>query len=172
MINIPKIKNKKGDIPSLIISLIVVMFALGLGAILFSKVFLSVTSEMKQQKEFSNTTLETIENVEGKTIPYLDYLFFFSFIAIFIGLIISSIYIDVHPALTVIFIIALIIAIVLAGIFSNAFIEVVEDEEIISTSNQFILTKTIVGNLPLIVLVTGIIVILVLYGKGRGGGPI
>lgn len=166
------LNSKVADIPSLIISLIVVLFAVGLGGILFAKVFIAVTSEMKVMPEFSNTTTETITTVESKTIPFLDYLFLFSFIAITIGLIISSIYIDVHPALTIIFIIALIIAVVLAGIFANAFVEVGEDTEVISTYNQFTLTKIIVTHLPLLVFVIGLIVVIILYGKGRGGGPV
>lgn len=162
-------KNKRGDIPSLIISLIVILFAVGIGGMLFAKVFTAVTSEMKVMPEFSNNTRDTITAVEGKTIPFLDYLFFFSFVAITIGLIISSIYIDVHPALTVIFIIALIIAVVLAGIFANAFVEVGEDSEVVSTYNQFTLTKIIITNMPLLVFIVGLIVVIILYGKGRGG---
>lgn len=166
------LRNKKADIPSLIISLIVILFAVGIGGMLFSRVFLAVTGEMKVMPEFSNNTKQTLETVEEKTIPFLDYLFFFSFIAITIGLIISSVYIDAHPALTIIFIIALIIAVVLAGIFANAFVEVGEDAEIISTYEQFTLTKTIITNLPLLIFIVGLIVVIILYGKGRSGGPV
>lgn len=168
------LKNKKADIPSLIISLIVILFAVGIGGILFAKVFLAVTTEMKTQPEFSNNTIENIEYVEGRTIPFLDYLFFFSFVAITIGLIISSIYIDVHPALMVIFIIALVVAVVLAGIFANAFVTIGEETEVISTYNQFPLTQIIITHLPLLVFVVGLIVVIILYGKSRGssGGPV
>lgn len=164
------LRKKKGDMPSLIIGLIIILFAVGVSAILFSKIFLSVTEELKKQPEFSNNTKETIESVETKTVPFLDYLFFFSFVAILIGLIISSIYIDVHPALTIIFVIILIVAIILAGIFANAFVEIGEEDEIAGTYNQFKLTKSIVNNLPLIILISGIIVILILYGKSRSYG--
>lgn len=166
------LKNKKADIPSLIISLIVILFAVGIGGILFAKVFIMVTSELKVMPQFSNKTISTITTVESKTIPLLDYLFFFSFIAITLGLIISSIYIDVHPALIIIFLIALVIAIVLAGIFTNAFVQVGEDTEIISTYNQFTLTKVIITHLPLLVFVVGLIVVIVLYGKGKITGGV
>jgi hypothetical protein len=168
------LKNKRGDIPSLIIGLIVIMFAVGIGGILFAKVFLAVTTEFKAQPEFSNATKDNLTYVEEKTIPFLDYLFFFSFISIAIGLIISSIYIDVHPALMIIFVIALIVAVVLSGIFANAFVTIGEEAEILSTYNQFVLTQTIVTHLPLLVFVVGLIVVIILYGKGRnsGGGPV
>jgi len=166
------LKDKRGDVASIIISLIVVLFAVGIGGILFAKVFTAVTSEMKEMPEFSNATTENLEYVEAKTIPFLDYLFFFSFVAITIGLIISSIYIDVSPALMIIFIVALVIAVVLAGIFANVFVEIGEDAEIISTYNQFTLTPIIVTHLPLLVFIVGLIVVIILYGKGRGVSPV
>jgi|SRR3972149_11340416 len=161
--------NKRGDLQSIII-MIVILFALGLGAILFSRVFLAVTTELKDVPEFSNQTISTIESVEGKTIPFLDYLFFFSFIALSLGIIISSIYINTHPAIMIIFIIALIIAIVLAGIFANAFVEVGETSELSSTYDQFTLTKMLITHLPLAIFIVGLLITIILYGKGKAGG--
>jgi len=105
--------------------------------------------------------------VEGKTIPFLDYLFFFSFIAIFIGLIVSAIYLDVHPALMIIFVLMLVVAIVLAGIFANAYVQVGEEPELITTYSQFTLTSWVIQHFPLIVLAVGAVVIFIMYGKGR-----
>lgn len=164
-----KIKNKRGDIPSLIISLIVILFVVGIVSLFFSKIFLAITGELKAMPDFSNTTKDNLTFVEGKTIPFLDYAFFFSFIAIAIGLIISSIYIDVHPAIAIIFIIILIVAVVLAGIFANAFVTIGEDSELSSTYEQFTLTKIIITHFPLLVFIIGLIVVIVLYGKGSSG---
>lgn len=161
--------NKKGDASSLIISLIVILFAIAVASLLFSKVFLTITGEMKTQEGFSNLTKDTITKVESKTIPLLDYLFLFSFIAIAIGLIISSIYLEVHPALTLIFMVVLVIAVVLSGIFANSYVEVAEEPELLSTYNQFTFTKLIMGIFPTAVLIIGALVIFVLYGKGKGG---
>ena len=166
------LQNRKGDFQSLIIGIIVV-FGLALGAILFSKVFLAVTDELKQQEGFSNTTIQTIEGVENKTIPLLDFLIFFSLVSIIIGLIIASIYIDVHPALTVVFIIGLIISVFLAGIFANVFDDFKSEPEISSTASQFSFTNLILGKqFPIILSVVGIIIIIILYGKSRRAGGI
>ena len=107
--------NKRGDFTSMMI-MIAVVIALAIGVIIFSKVFLMVTGELKTSSDinFDNDTIAIIEVVETKTIPLLDFFIFFSLVALMIGLIISSIYIDVHPAVTVIFIVALIVGIFLA----------------------------------------------------------
>ena len=155
---------------SLIVSLIVIIFAIGIGGLLFSKVFIDTSNTMQNMPQFSNRTIQNLEFVEGKTIPFLDYLFFFSFIATAIGLILSSIFINTHPAFTIIFIIGLVIAVVLAGIFANVYMQIGENPELASTYDQFTLTKALMNHFPLIVFVVGLIVIIVLYGKTGGGG--
>jgi len=164
--------NKRGDFTSMVI-MIAVVIALAIAVIIFSKVFLMVTGELKTSTtiNFDNTTLAIIEGVETKTIPLLDFFIFFSLVSLMIGLIISSIYIDVHPAVTVIFIVALIIGIFLAGIFSNVFYEISNEPELLSTASQFTMTNIILGKyFPLIILVIGVIVIVILYGKSKGQG--
>lgn len=160
--------NKKGDLPSILISLIVILFVIGFISIVFSKIFLDALGELKEQPEFSNNTIDTITSVEEKTIPFLDYLFFFSFIAISIGLIISSVYIDTHPAIAIIFIISLIIAVVIGGIFANAFVEIGEQSELATTYNSFTLTKVLINHFPLLIFIIGLIVTIILFSK-RGG---
>lgn len=170
---IPRI-NKRGDLSSLIIGILVILFVIGVIVILFSNVFVEVLTIMKADPVLSgnNNSVETINIIESNTIPFLDYFFLFSFISIVIGLIISSIYIDVHPALMIIFIVLLGVVIVMAGIFANVFVEIGETTEIATTYNQFVMTKAIMNHLPLICFVVGLIVIFILYGKGRNSaGP-
>ena len=166
--------NKRGDFTSMMI-MIAVVVALAVAVIIFSKVFLLVTAELKTNPtlNFENSTLNIIEGVETKTIPLLDFFIFFSLVSLMIGLIISSIYIDVHPAVTIIFIVALVVAIFLAGIFSNVFYELSNEPELVDTASQFTMTNLILGShFPVIILVIGIIVIVILYGKSKnpGGG--
>lgn len=165
------LKDKKGDAISLIISLVIIIFVLIIISLFFSKFFLAVVSEMKTQDHFQNNTAaqESFTAVEQKTIPFLDYLIMFSFISIIIGLIISSIYIDTHPAFFVVFIIILIFAIILAGIFSNVMNEIGSTSELSSTYSQFKFTSLIINHFPLMIFVVGMIVAIVLYGKSRGG---
>ena len=162
--------NKRGDFQSMMI-MIAVVIALAIGAIIFSKVFLMVTGELKNSDtiDFDNDTISIIEGVETKTIPLLDFFIFFSLVALMIGLIISSIYIDVHPAITIIFVVVLIVGIFLAGVFSNVFYDVTNEPELVDTAAQFTMTNLILGeHFPIIIFVIGIIVIVILYGKSKG----
>jgi hypothetical protein len=163
------LKNKKGDATSLIISLLVLIFAIAVISLMSSKFIPQMMDIIKNQTEISqnNNSVEVLNMVQEKTPHFLDYFFIFTFVATIIGLIISSIYIDTHPAMMIAFIIVLVIAIIFAGIFANAYTTIGETAVMSSTYNQLTSTKAIFDNLPLILFVVGLIIIIVLYGKAR-----
>jgi len=164
------IKNKKGDFASVII-MIVVVFALAIGAVLSGHVLVTVLGEFKEQPEIKDTFAgETAEMVQEKSIGYLDFFVFFLLFAMIIGIIVSATMIDTNPAIMVVFIVGLFIIVFLAGIFANIYSDVSEEEEISATASQFTLTKLILGkHFPMIMFVVAIIVIVILYGKSRTG---
>lgn len=167
--------NKRGDAVSLIISLVILIFVIAVISLMAGKFIPALTSILKNDSTFANNTntVETLNLIETNAIPWLDYFFIFTFISVTIGLIISSVYIDTHPAIMIIFIIMLVLAIIFAGIFANAYNSIGESDALSSTYNQFTGTKAIFENLPLILFVIGLIVIIILYGKYKNssGGP-
>jgi hypothetical protein len=165
------LNSKKGDFQTLLI-LIIIVFGLALGLIVFSKVFLMVLGQIKVNPDIAlnNNSVQTIEKVEVSTIPLLDFFIFFSLVSIIIGAIISSIYINTHPAIVVILLVAMFIAVFLAGIFTNIFAEFSANSEISSTASQFKFTNLILGqHFPIIIFIVFIIIIVILFGKARGG---
>jgi len=162
------IKNKKGIGFENIIIMVIIIFALAIAAIIFSKVFLEITDKLKDTDKFSNRTIETMETVEEKTIPLLDFMVFFSLVGLMIGLIIGSIYWEVHPAIVMILIIVLIVAIFLGGQLANVYSEITSEDQLSATSSEFTLSNVVLGShFPIIILVTGIIIIIIIYGKSR-----
>ena len=164
--------NNKGDLATIVI-MIVVLFGIAVGSIIFSEIFLDITAEFKAVKGLPNRSITAIEVVESRTIPLLDFLVFFTFFAIAVGLIVASIYIDVHPALVILFILALILAVIFAGLFSNIYAEFTGSPTLTATASQFSLSNLILGEyFPLFILAVGTIVIIILYGKSRNVGEV
>jgi hypothetical protein len=160
--------NKKADIPSLIIVGVILIFVYIVISVAFAKGFTDTLETLKNSGKFSSRSIETMNYVQQRTIPYLDYFIFFSLIGAIIGLIVSSIYIDAHPSIMMIFIVMLIVTIILAGYLVNAYDDFRKDAEITSTANQFRLTNIIFSQyFPGIIFVVGIIVIIILYSKSR-----
>jgi len=166
------IHNKRGDAASLIIGLTVMIFIIGVFALVGGKLILAITGALKNDPTFtsSNNTLNTLNLVESKTPGFLDYFFLFTIFSTIIGLIISSIFVQAHPAMMVIFIILLVLAIIFAGIFVNAYTQIGETDAVSSVYNQLTMTKALMSHLPLILFITGLIVMIILYGKSRSGG--
>lgn len=163
--------NKRGDLTTIII-LVALLLGLSLGAIVFHKVFYEITEELKGVEEFSNLTTDTIQTTQDASSNLLDFFVFFVLVSFFVGLIISSIYIDVHPAIVMVFVILLIIAVIIAGQISNFFYDFVSGGQFTTgtttVAENFPLTSLILGSyFPLIILVIGVIVIVILYGKSR-----
>lgn len=162
--------NRRGDVISLIISLVVIFFVIALVAVIISKPLKQTLSTFSQIEGMPESAVEATNFVEAQTIPWLDYLILFSFIAISIGLIISSIYLNVPSAFTIILIILMLVAVVLSGVFSNVMAEVGANSDIVDTYNQFTFTKAIFTSFPIMVFIIGLIVILVLgRNKSEGG---
>jgi hypothetical protein len=163
-------KNKRGDLSSLII-LVVIIFGLAIGAVLGGHILLSIFGEFRNQPEFQNTTAgDTVEDVEGKTIGYLDFFIFFLLIAMIIGIIVSATMIDTHPVILIVFIVGMFITIFLAGILANVYYDVTTEEALLTTSSQFSMTNLILGShFPIIMFVVAIITIIILYGKSKAG---
>lgn len=162
--------NRRGDIQSIVVSIIFVV-VMAIVAVVFAMAFDEVMDELQEQEQFSNRSLETMEMVQGRTIPLLDFMIFFTLVGLMIGLIISSMYIDTIPALAPIFMLFLVVAVFIAAQFTNIYDRIATDDKVIATAEQFTLTNAILGsNFPIIILIIGTIVILILYGKSKSPG--
>jgi len=162
------LKNKRGDLHSVII-MIVIVCMLAMLCLIFARAFVPLMSSLRDTGKFSNRTNSNFQMVEDKTIPLLDFLCFFTLIAMMIGIIISSIYIDTHPAILVVFIIGLIFAVFLSGMLANAYTAMRTNDALSEIGDQFVMTNLILGeHFPMIILFVVVIVVVVLYGKSRG----
>jgi len=162
--------NKRGDFTTIII-MVVLILGLAIGSIIFYRVFNDISNELKEVPQFSNKTINTIETAQTSAPKLLDFFIFFVLVSFFVGLIIASIYIDVNPAVVIVFIVALVIAVVLAGQVSNVFDAFSTQDELVDSVAEFPMTSMILGsNFPIIILVIGMVVIVILYGKSRRQG--
>lgn len=162
-------KNKKGSIDLIVI--LIVLFCIGIMGIFFNYAFNQALTEV-QHTELNNTPEGANSLVVAKsTTAYYDYFFLIVFIAVTIGLLVSSFYVDIHPAFFIFFLIVWVLAIVLAGLLGNAFYQVTNTSEISQTTQQFNYTRNIWLNMPIIIAVIGLLAIIIIYAKTRSGVP-
>jgi len=117
----------------------------------------------------ASTQTQTILNTTDTTLKNFDYAFVFLFFGLIVAVIIGAFTIKVHPALFFVSIFVLTFIVILSGQFYNIFYEFTIASELQTAASNFTLMENIWENMPLIIMVTGIVVIIVLYAKIRGG---
>jgi len=161
--------NKKGDIGSIMIvmTIVFVMFILGIVAL---TMWNPIMDELTYSEHFSDNeqALDSFEKVDD-AFGLLDLFILLSFFGFIGGLIVSAIYIDVHPVFIVFFILFLIIGVFIASQLSNAIYEMEQEESLQEGFDRLTISGIIFGKyFPLWILIIGAITIVILYGKGEG----
>lgn len=111
---------------------------------------------------------------------YMDYgksgldifnnMFLFIIIGLGLAVGVTAFFIPTHPAFFIITLIVFIISLTVAGIFSNVYTELASTSAFVSIGNEYSLITQAMQNLPIILLVIGVILLVVLYGKMRTAG--
>lgn len=161
------ITGKRGDISSLII-IVVVLFTISLIVLLFTVGFHSALDKLKATPQFSNNSmaLKAVNTGESAT-KYLDYFFLMAFIGLSLGLIISSIFIRVHPAFFIVLFFGWIFLIVVSAILSNVFVQIVGSGNLSQTASQLPFIDNLMPLLPYLFFVIGLIMMVILLGKPK-----
>lgn len=144
---------------------------LGAGFTLVFGVYLWTSFSTAFNSTASNAgSIATISQV-NTSFTIFDTLFIFLQIGLMIALVISFYYIDSHPIYFFLSLFMLGLAIVLGASFSNMWEALGNQPSINATvTNYFPQSDWLMDNLPLLLLITGLISLAVLYGKSGGGG--
>lgn len=163
-------KNKRGDILSILI-VVVVMTALLITIYLLGFVTNNIVNEVNSTElGLSATANESLSGVQERTIPLADTMGAIVFFGWFIALIVSAVYTDFSPVVIGIFILLLILGVYLSAVMSANFYEEIDTElqGDISGGNDFTISENLLGsNFPYIVLFIGLLIIIIIYRTKR-----
>ena len=163
-------KNRKGNIQG-VITVIVVLFVLGIAFYVTGYVVPKVVEEMMGtaigRTEQGAIALNATRDVAETT---LDSGYLMLFVLLIISVIATAFLIKAHPVFIPIFIILLGITVVLAVVFSNTFEQIKEISPLNETTATHTYTSTIMSNLVVITIIVGLIAMVIIFAKLRGGG--
>jgi hypothetical protein len=161
--------NKKGNVISDVILLVVVLFIISLTVFISFKFMDDMNEEIQSDSDMNNVSKESSQESTTRFPLLFDGLILTVLILIWILLIVASFNIDAHPIFFAVMIILFIFVIVITIDLSNSFEEITEDEELVEYKVDFPITVWIFNNLIKIVIAFGATIMLVLYGKMRMG---
>lgn len=104
------------------------------------------------------------------SLDVLNYGMLFLAIGLVVALVVSAFFIQTHPIFFLISIVILIFVVMASAPISNAFMEMATSDSLSAEAAQYDVATHVVGNIPLIAVVGGFLIIIALYAKPSGGG--
>lgn len=146
--------------------IIVIIFIFGVSSL----IAYTLMSAINDNSELfvANESIQIINN-SVSTIKNFDYASVFIIFGLGVSVILSGFLIRTHPAFFIISIFMLIFVMIVSAQFTNAFMELGANSGLINAANEFTYTRLIFSNLPLIMLMIGIVLAIVMYSKMGGG---
>lgn len=112
----------------------------------------------------------SLPSATANIFPVFDYGMVFLVVGLIIGALVFAYYIPSHPLFLVFGIMTLMIILLISPSLTNSFMQFASSSELVSYSNQLPVSLQIMGNIPLVVFVAGILILIALYIKPMGGG--
>lgn len=156
--------NKKGITDAVLV--IILLFCIAI--IIFFGVFLSQQLKQKASPKFATidrNASQAMDRVLDVGIKSADWIIFVFFIAMIVGIIITSFLFYAHPVFSVLWVFLSIGGIVLAVIFSNTYEQITTHPIFNETYQEFKMTNYIMSHLPLIFMVVFVLSMIIIYSK-------
>jgi len=167
-------KSKKGDAVSDTITILIVIFVFAFISLLTYKSFMDseqdITAMLNDSSNLArNESLASINTVKNDFPGIFDGAMITILVGLWIFALISAYFIDSHPIFMILSVILLVFVLIAAAIIGNVGQELIEDSEFDSIRADFPITTWILNHMLAVVLVISFSIVLVLYGKNRGG---
>jgi hypothetical protein len=171
-------QKKKYDLLTIII-VVAILTTLAIFALVFTNFISELGSDLKESaddlvsdgsinSENANYSTDFISNDLPK---YSDNYVFWFFVAVFIGLILTALYLEFEPSVMIIIFIFGIIAILGAWLGSQIHTEFAEDESLSVTAGEMSKTTLLMSSpyFPIFIFIGLIVIIIIMYSKKRSG---
>jgi len=162
--------NKKGNVAIDLIVIIIILFTMVISTIIGYTLYEGIYPDLINQSTGNAEAIKVTEDIHTNYPAYMDGAFLLAFVLLYIFVLVSSWALNTHPLFFIFTIILLTFVLVFGAIISNSFEEIVGEGDFGMVSVNFPYSSFILNNLVETILVIGVSVALVLYGKSATGG--
>ncbi len=160
------LNNKKGSFFDAFF-IVGFIFVMGITILLGGQILNSINDVVDGNNLFEQKSQDVITKQSEKYRSVWDSVFLFIFVGLFIASIISSLFIDTHPAFFFVTIIAMTILVFLTAILSNIYEQFAINPSLIDTSQTYVFIPFIFSKLVELTIGLGLLILLALYAKTR-----
>lgn len=125
----------------------------------------TLNQELKDTNTFDAEKQAKLDNVVDRMPSFIDGVTLFIVIALWLAVIVASIFIDSHPVFMVIVVFVLVAMSLVGMALSNIWDDISNEDELASTTSTLPITNFIISNLPIYIIVLVVTVGVVLYAK-------
>ena len=150
-----------------ILDLIMLFVIIGIifAGLVFGSYIYTKMEDKFPNNQVANTSKEALET----TFSVFDYGIMFIMIGLGMSTVISAFFIKTHPMFFIASIMILAIVAMVSAPMTNAFMGMATSGILLSETEKYDVATSVVGNLPVIVAIIGVLVIVALYAKPPGG---
>jgi len=157
----------KGTVLDLL-GILLILFIFSVCTILATILMGAFTQNVTDSGQMEGEALAILQNTNVYMTSFDSISVFVTF-GLILAVILGAFMIDTHPAFFIVTVFLLLIYMVIVPQFSNVFLAFAENEQVISTANQFPYMIYMWQHMPLIILISVVVISIVIYGKVRGG---
>ena len=164
--------NKKGQTYLDILIIVIILVGGAMGLLFVNMAQSSIVDEMLQTETFDNSTRggEVLQNFDSNFAASFDNGFLIMFIIFWIFIIVSSLFIDSNPIFLIISIFLIIIMLVVIAVLSNAYEQIMINDNIYTFASAFPKMNYIMEHLVMFVAFIALSGLIATYGKNSVGG--
>lgn len=145
--------------------LIVVLIFIFAVSLLFMGYFGNTLTTQIQTQDPTNATGNLTVSM-NRSFAVIDGLTAFLLVGLVVAVVATAVLIRANPVFIVFFLfVGLVLLILISALFSNVYSDLAQDPHLTSYANTYSTTGLIINNFPVIMLIIGVIVAIVLYGK-------
>lgn len=156
-------KNKKANLFVEILTIIIVLFVVGITFIVAYESLGELVSDIKADYDNDSKEYEVLDDYENDSPALLDGIVIFIFVGLWIIALVFAYFIDTHPVFFIVSLIFLIFICILTAILGNASIEIIDN---FSTSN-FPMTYWLFEHLLIVILIVATTILIALFAKTK-----
>lgn len=160
-------KNKKGNTIVDTLLVMVVIFALSLVALVGYQFFGDINTDIQANSDLSNTSKQVSSDLYDRYPSAMDGIFVLAFVLLWGMVLVASFMIDSHPIFFIFTLILFIFVLFVGGILGNAYDEFIGMDDISGLETSFPMTNWILSNFLIVIVVIGLSIALVLFGKNK-----
>ncbi len=159
-------KNKRGSIDDLIL-VGVILLSFSVGTIVMFKISDTLNTEFQANTDITNRGKQSFNKINDMYSGVIDNSFLLLTIGLSVIALALAALVRFHPIFFVFYLILLTVIIFLSAIFSNIYLEIANNPEMIGLANQLTFTSHIMGALPFIIGIFGFLLAIVMYKNWR-----